>query len=161
MYMVQVRLRMLPQSHAPIYIQHLTNHAFYAAEDRLVIWHQMNATSLRQKHLKDLFAQWRAVLPSYDEALVKGDAWLAAALWRNLFAGKPDVDFNKLAQVVGYMRREIRRLDLARDDEVLEGDWRFGPDPSHEEKLVKLPSRMAVEAPPRPAAAQASIPRKA
>ncbi|KAF2640990.1 hypothetical protein P280DRAFT_468673 [Massarina eburnea CBS 473.64] len=145
MYMMQVRFRMFPQTHAPVWIQHLTNHAFYAAEDRLVVWHQLNSNSLRQKYLKDMFSQWRAVLLSYDEALMKGDAVLAAALWRNLFAGKDDVDFEKLAQVVGYMRRELGRLDLAGDEEVANGEWKFKGDPGMEEGLVKGPSRMGSE----------------
>jgi len=142
MYMLQVRFRMLPKTHAPIWIQHLTNHAFYGAEDRLVIWHQLNSNSLRQKYLKDMFAQWRAVLLSYDEGLVKGDAVLAAAVWRNVFAGREDVDFEKLAQIVGYMRRELRRLDMASDEEVVNGQWKFSGDPSDEEKIVKMPSKM-------------------
>lgn len=145
MYMLQVRFRMFPETHAPIWIQHLTNHAFYAAEDRLVLWHKLNSNSIRQKYLKDMFSQWRAVLLSYDEALVKGDAVLAAALWRNLFAGREDVDFRNLAQVVGYMRREMRRLDLAKDEDVALGTWKFGPDPSREESVVRLPSRLAAE----------------
>ncbi|KAF2676651.1 ubiquinol cytochrome-c reductase assembly protein Cbp3 [Lentithecium fluviatile CBS 122367] len=147
MYMLQVRFRMFPKTHAPVWIQHLTNHAFYAAEDRLVVWHQLNSNSLRQKYLKDMFSQWRAVLLSYDEALVKGDAVLAAALWRNLFAGREDVDFEKLAQIVGYMRRELHRLDLARDDDVANGEWKFGGDLAKEEGVVRTPSRMTMEVP--------------
>lgn len=147
MYMLQVRFRMLPETHASVWVQHLTNHAFYAAEDRLVVWHHLNANSLRQKYLKDMFAQWRAVLLSYDEALVKGDAVFAAAVWRNLFAGREDVDFQKLAQVVGYMRREMRRLDLAKDDDVAAGNWKFGGDPSQEESIVRAPATMATQVP--------------
>ncbi|KAL1796408.1 hypothetical protein ACET3X_004948 [Alternaria dauci] len=142
MYMLQVRFRMFPQSHAPVWIQHLTNQAFYAAEDRLVIWHKFNANSLRQKHLKDMFSQWRAVLLSYDEGLMKGDAMLAAAVWRNLLGAKEDVDFEKLAQIVGYMRRELKRLDNATDDEVANGTWTFKGSPGDEASLVKAPSRM-------------------
>ncbi|KAF2008573.1 hypothetical protein BU24DRAFT_497780 [Aaosphaeria arxii CBS 175.79] len=142
MYMLQVRFRMFPSTHAPLWIQHLTNHCFYAAEDRLVVWHNTNSNSLRQKYLKDIFAQWRAVLLSYDEALVKGDAWLAAALWRNLFAGREDVDYVQLAQIVAYMRRELKRLDAATDDEVANGLWKFSGDPSEFAELVKRPSKM-------------------
>ncbi|KAF2875306.1 ubiquinol-cytochrome C chaperone-domain-containing protein [Massariosphaeria phaeospora] len=142
MYMLQVRIRMFPATHAPLWIQHLTNQAFYAAEDRLVVWHQVNASSLRQKYLKDVFSQWRAVLLSYDEGLIKGDAVLAAAVWRNLFGAREDVDFQKLAQVVGYMRREIRRLDLATDDEVADGGWAFNGDPGLEEGTVEAMSKM-------------------
>ncbi|KAF2819365.1 ubiquinol cytochrome-c reductase assembly protein Cbp3 [Ophiobolus disseminans] len=142
MYMLQVRFRMFPQSHAPIWIQHLTNQAFYAAEDRLVMWHKFNANTLRQKHLKDMFAQWRAVLLSYDEGLVKGDAMLAAAVWRNLMGSREDVDFEKLAQIVGYMRRELKRLDDASDEHVANGEWRFRGDPGDEASVVKKPSKL-------------------
>ena len=145
MYMLQVRLRMLPQSHASVWIQHLTNHAFYAAEDRLVVWHKFNANSLRQKHLKDMFSQWRAVVLSYDEGLMKGDAMLAAAIWRNLMVANEDVDFQKLAQIVGYMRRELKRLENASDDEVANGLWKFKGDPGQEASLVQQSSRMMNE----------------
>jgi cytochrome b pre-mRNA-processing protein 3 len=147
MYMLQVRFRMFPKDQSPLWIQHITNHAFYAAEDRLVVWHQLNANSLRQKYLKDMFAQWRAVLLSYDEGLIKGDAVLAAAIWRNLFAAREeDMDFEKLAMVVGYMRRELKRLDAAPDGVVASGVWKFESDPGMEANVVKAPSRMATEA---------------
>jgi cytochrome b pre-mRNA-processing protein 3 len=142
MYMLQVRFRMFPETHAPVWIQHLTNQAFYAAEDRLVVWHKFNANSLRQKHLKDMFSQWRAVLLSYDEGLMKGDAMLAAAIWRNLFGGREDMDFEKLAQIVGYVRRELKRLDAATDDEVANGEWKFSGSPGEEASVVKAPSRL-------------------
>jgi cytochrome b pre-mRNA-processing protein 3 len=142
MYMLQVRFRMFPESHAPVWIQHLTNQAFYAAEDRLVVWHKFNANTLRQKHLKDMFSQWRGVLLSYDEGLMKGDAMLAAAIWRNLMGSREDADFEKLAQIVGYMRRELKRLDSAPDDEVASGQWTFRGDPGEEASVVKPASKM-------------------
>lgn len=147
MWMLQVRFRMLPQSHSSVWIQHLTNQAFWSAEDRLVIWHKFNANSLRQKQLKDMFAQWRAVLLAYDEGLVKGDAMLAAALWRNLMGGREDVDFEKLAQIVGYMRRELKRLDDASHDDVVSGQWRFNGDPGDMASTVKTTSRMMTSPP--------------
>jgi len=152
MYMLQVRFRMFPETHAPIWIQHLTNHAFYGAEDRLAVLHKFTAPSLRQKYLKDMFSRWRAVLLSYDEGLVKGDAVLAAALWRNLFAGRQDVDFQKLAQVVGYMRREIERLDKTPANEIAQGQWKFQGDPGTEAELVKMvsPSMQSLPSPKRP-----------
>jgi cytochrome b pre-mRNA-processing protein 3 len=145
MYMLQVRFRMFPETHAPVWIQHLTNQAFYAAEDRLVIWHKFNANSLRQKYMKDMFSQWRAVLVSYDEGLMKGDAMLAAALWRNLMGGRENVDFNQLAQIVGYMRRELKRLEDAPLNVVAQGQWKFSGDPGDEANLVKTPSRLMKE----------------
>ncbi|KAF2196873.1 hypothetical protein GQ43DRAFT_475939 [Delitschia confertaspora ATCC 74209] len=145
MYMLTVRFRMFPSSHAPLWHQHLINHCFYAAEDRLVIWHKITSASLRQKWLKDLFEQWRGTLLAYDEGLVKGDAMLAAAIWRNLFGADPNVDFKRLAEIVSYMRREIRRLDLASDDDVAVGQWTFGQDPSGERSNVMLQSRLMKE----------------
>lgn len=112
-----------------------------------MVWHKFHANTLRQKHLKDMFSQWRGVLLSYDEGLMKGDAMLAAAIWRNLMGSREDVDFEKLAQIVGYMRRELKRLDNAPDDQVLDGQWRFRGDPGDEAALVKTSSRlMASEA---------------
>ncbi|KAF2477565.1 uncharacterized protein BDR25DRAFT_299458 [Lindgomyces ingoldianus] len=145
MYMLQVRIRMFPATHAPIWTQHLTNHCFYAAEDRLVVWHKVTSSSLRQRYLKDLFSQWRGLLIAYDEGLVKGDAMLAAALWRNLLNAREDVDYQKLAEVVGYMRREIRRLDLASDDDVAKGSWTFGANPGTEAPSVLLQSMLMKE----------------
>lgn len=142
MWLLQVRFRMLPATHSQTWIEHLTNHAFYAAEDRLVVYHKFTQASLRQKYLKDTFAQWRAVLLSYDEGLVKGDAVLAAAVWRNLFGAREDVDFEKLAQIVSYMRRELQRLDRASDDDVVKGEWKFKGDPGEEASVVKRTSPM-------------------
>ncbi|KAF2277932.1 uncharacterized protein EI97DRAFT_432024 [Westerdykella ornata] len=141
MYMLQVRFRMFPSTHAPIWIQHLTNHAFAAAEDRLFVYHKFTQSSLRQRYLKNVFASWRAVLMAYDEGLVKGDAVLAAAVWRNLFGAREDVDAEKLAMIVGYMRREIRRLETTGDDDVAGGNWEFGPDPGAEAELVRREDR--------------------
>jgi len=67
---------------------------------------------------------------------------LAAAIWRNLLGAKEDVDFEKLAQIVGYMRRELKRLDSATDDQVADGTWTFRGSPGDEAPVVKAPSRM-------------------
>ena len=71
----------------------------------------MGARGIRNRYLKDLFLQWRGVLAAYDEGLVKGDAVLAAALWRNLWKGNEDVDWTKVALVVAWMRACLVRLD--------------------------------------------------
>ncbi|KAH8724314.1 ubiquinol-cytochrome C chaperone-domain-containing protein [Phaeosphaeriaceae sp. PMI808] len=141
MYMLQVRFRMLPDGSAQTWIQNLTNHVFYMAEDRLVMYHKFEANSVRQKHLKDMFSQWRGVLLSYDEGLVKGDAMFAAAIWRNLMSSRDDVDFEKLAQIVAYVRRELKRLDMAETFDIVEG-WTFSGDPGDTADLVKAPSKL-------------------
>jgi cytochrome b pre-mRNA-processing protein 3 len=76
---------------------------------------------MRNKYLKDLFLQWRGILAAYDEGLVSGDAVLGAAVWRNLWKASPveanaqDMDWEKVALVVAYMRRVL--VDLSRVDE--------------------------------------------
>jgi cytochrome b pre-mRNA-processing protein 3 len=145
MYMLTVRIRMLPPTHAPVWHQHLINHCFYAAEDRLVIWHKITSNALRQKWLKDFHEQWRGSLMAYDEGLVKGDAQLAAAVWRNLFGSDKEVDFKRLAEIVAYVRREVRSLEMVEDEVVARGEWRFGGDPGKERSNVMLQSRLMKE----------------
>lgn len=77
--------------------------------------HSITARGTRAKYLKDLFLQWRGVLVSYDEGLMKGDAVLASAVWRNVFSGKDDVDPVKLAMVVAWLRREVARVSSEED----------------------------------------------
>ena len=52
---------------------------------------------------------------AYDEGLVKGDAVLAAAIWRNLFKAREDIDVRTLASIVSWVRSQLKYLD-AMDD---------------------------------------------
>lgn len=132
MYALTVRLRRFPAKHVRIWEQNLLDHFFYAAEDRMAMWHGMAARGVRNKHLKDLWLQWRGVLVSYDEGLIKGDAVLGAAVWRNVFQAREDVDLADIATVVSYLRRELARLDKLGDERLTSGQIQF-PSP-HEEK---------------------------
>jgi cytochrome b pre-mRNA-processing protein 3 len=123
LYILTIRLRCLPTATAKTWSQHLTDHFFLLAETRMDTLHSIASRSVRSKYLKDLFLQWRGVLVSYDEGLVKGDAVLASAVWRNVFSGKEDVDPVRLAMVVAFLRREIARV--AREGEAM--SWaKFG-----------------------------------
>lgn len=126
MYLLTVRLRMFPAEHAGVWHQNLLDHFFYAAEDRMAVWHGMTARGVRNKYLKDLWLQWRGLLLSYDEGLIKGDAVLATAVWRNLFRGKEGVDVGDLAVVTAYMRRELAGLAGVGDEVLAEGRVVFG-----------------------------------
>ncbi|KAL8754773.1 MAG: hypothetical protein Q9199_004108 [Rusavskia elegans] len=141
MYILTVRLRAFPAAHAPSWHQHLLDHFFYSAEDRLVREHNIQARSLRNKYLKDLFTQWRGLLAGYDEGLVKGDVVLATAVWRNVFGGKEDVDLVGLGEVVSYMRGVIKGLDGMEDEVVADGEIQFG-DPRSQRKIVEVRSKM-------------------
>lgn len=123
MYLLTARLRALPtRASVHIYSQHLIDHFSHSAEHRMDVLHDFGTRSARNPYLKDLYIQWRGVIAAYDEGLVKGDAVLGAAVWRNLwkasttgFDGK-DVDWEKVAWVVAYMRRvmaQLTRMDEA------------------------------------------------
>lgn len=135
MYALTARLRKFPAQHVRIWEQNLLDHFFYAAEDRMAMWHGMAARGIRNKYLKDLWVQWRGVLVSYDEGLIKGDAVLAAAVWRNVFQAREDVDIADVAAVVSYLRRELSRLDKLPDSHISTGDIKF-VDPAAEQRVV-------------------------
>ena len=125
MYVLTVRLRGFPAEHAKIWHQNLLDHFFYAAEDRMAVWHGMSARGVRNKYLKDLWHQWRGLLLSYDEGLIKGDAVMAAAVWRNMFKASEDADVGDVSMVTAYLRRELRRVGEMSDDVVGEGKVTF------------------------------------
>ena len=105
----------------------------------MAVNHNMHARGTRNKYLKDLFVQWRGLLAAYDEGISKGDAVLAAAVWRNIFKGDENVDITKLAQIVSYIRRLLRGLDGVKDDDLMTNVVGFGT-PKDEENLVRLKS---------------------
>ena len=107
----------------------------------MTINHNMHARGTRNKYLKDLFIQWRGLLAAYDEGLMKGDAVLAAAIWRNVFKAHEEVDVKSLSMIVSYMRRVLKALDAVPDEQVMKGSLQFGS-PSDESKIVSLKSQM-------------------
>ncbi|MCJ1395935.1 hypothetical protein MMC18_008821 [Xylographa bjoerkii] len=141
MYLLTVRIRCFPAAHAPTWNQHIINHFSYLAEERMVTVHNIQARMVRNKYLKDLFVQWRGLTAGYDEGLVKGDAVLAAAVWRNVCKADEDVDLRKLGMAVAYMRSVLSALDTMEDSAVATGDVLFGS-PGSEAALVKQRSKM-------------------
>ncbi|KAK5726640.1 Serine carboxypeptidase 3 [Elasticomyces elasticus] len=139
MYMLTVRLRCFPKEHSGIWHQNLLDHFFYAAEDRMAMWHGMSARGVRNKYLKDLWLQWRGLMLSYDEGLIKGDAALAAAVWRNLFKARVDADVNieDIAVVAAYLRKELQKLGEMTDEEISVGKVVFGKPESVKQLLAK------------------------
>ncbi|KAJ5888808.1 hypothetical protein N7495_008849 [Penicillium taxi] len=117
MYLLTVRLRALPtRDSVQTYSRHLIDHFSHNAEHRMDVLHDIGSRSIRNKYLKDLFIQWRGIIAAYDEGLVKGDAVLGAAVWRNLWKASPtspdgkDIDWTKVAWVVAYMRRVLAEI---------------------------------------------------
>lgn len=111
MYILTVKLRTL-DSHASFmdHQRYLLEHFSNIAEDKMGLLHGMSARGVRNKYLKDLFIQWRGLLYAYDQGLAAGDTILAGAIWRNIWKADEDVDWTKVALVVGFMRRCIAAL---------------------------------------------------
>ncbi len=139
MYLITVRLRYFPPEYAQTWLQHFHDHFFYEAEHRMTIFHGISSRSIRNRYLKDLYNQWRGVLGAYDEGLIKGDAVLATAVWRNIFKAKDDVDWRNVGLVVSFMRRALRALDRAHDRAIVGAMLKFG-NPMSEMALVQKPS---------------------
>ncbi|PYH95361.1 ubiquinol-cytochrome C chaperone [Aspergillus ellipticus CBS 707.79] len=126
MYLLTVRLRALP-SHESLqtHSQHLIDHFSHNAEHRMDVLHGLTSRTIRNKFLKDLFIQWRGVLAAYDEGLIKGDAVLGAAVWRNLWKAShtgpdsKDLNWSKIAHVVAYMRRVLSELSQVHEADLV------------------------------------------
>ncbi|RYP32046.1 hypothetical protein DL767_005400 [Monosporascus sp. MG133] len=116
MYLVFARLRNLEPNAARTWQKQLVDHFFFDAEDKMELNHGLHSRGLRHRYLKDLFVQWRGVIVAYDEGVVKGDPVLAAALWRNVFKAREDVDVRALAAIVSWMRLCLKMLDQMPDE---------------------------------------------
>ena len=82
MWCLTVRLRCFPASVATTWHQHLTNHFFYLAEDRMLLLHRLHSGAVRKRFLKDLFHQYRGLIIAYDVGMVKGDVLIYASRTR-------------------------------------------------------------------------------
>ncbi|EEQ83471.1 uncharacterized protein BDCG_00276 [Blastomyces dermatitidis ER-3] len=134
MYLLTVRLRTLPSPESfRTYSQHLLDNFSHNAEHRMTIYHGMTMRGIRNRYLKDLFIQWRGVLAAYDQGLVSGDAVLGAAVWRNIWKASHvepkaaddgnapgEMDWRKVAVVVGYMRRVLAEMGRAPDEGLVD-----------------------------------------
>lgn len=145
LYLLVVRLRCLEKDAWQAWQTQLVNHFFLHAEEMMEINHGMTSRMVRQKHLQNLFETWRGVILSYDEGLVKGDAVMAAAVWRNIFTSREDVDMRHVAAIVSWMRLVLRNLDRTLDPALLyHGANIFKVQPAAELKVVDEPVPNAV-----------------
>ncbi|KAF2100607.1 hypothetical protein NA57DRAFT_74209 [Rhizodiscina lignyota] len=157
MYLLTTRFRLFPADHVQKWNQHLTDHFFFHAETRMETLHRITARQIRNAYLKDLFVQWRGLTAAYDEGLVRGDAALAGAVWRNVWkaAGnetlgrgevkrEEEVDWVGVAMVVSWMRREVQRLDGMVDEQVTSGQVGWDS-PEGEKSQVLMEHRLMSE----------------
>jgi hypothetical protein len=125
LYVLVVRARALKPEEYHSFHSQMVNHFFLECEAVMQINHDMTSRSMRSPYIKDLFIQWRGAIAAYDEGLVRGDAALASAVWRNLFKAREDVDITKVARVVSWMRRNLCRLGAKPDSDFLGGNKLF------------------------------------
>lgn len=115
LYLINARLRCFDRDEYRNWSQQMIDHFFFECEKKMHLDHNITSSALRQRYLKDIFVQWRGLLLAYDEGLVKGDAVLASAVWRNLFKGAPDADPRALVAIVGWVRASLAALEGASD----------------------------------------------
>ena len=118
LYLINARVRCFERDAYRNWQQQLVDHFFFECEKKMHLDHGIVSSAIRQRYLKDIFVQWRGLLLAYDEGLIKGDAVLASAVWRNLFKGSPDVDPRSLVAIVGWLRGGLKTLEGMRDDDV-------------------------------------------
>ncbi|KAF4587791.1 ubiquinol-cytochrome C chaperone [Ophiocordyceps camponoti-floridani] len=111
LYLINAQLRCFENDAYRSWQQQLIDHFFFECEKKMHLDHNITSSALRQRYLKDVFVQWRGLLLAYDEGLIRGDAILASAVWRNLFKGSPDVEPMALLAVVGWMRASLVALE--------------------------------------------------
>ena len=83
-------------------------------------------------------------MAGYDEGIVRGDAVLATAVWRNIFKADENVDFRGVGEVVSYIRGVLKGLDEMADESIAGGEVVFGS-PGTEREGVLQKSRMMIE----------------
>ncbi|GAA6062137.1 hypothetical protein JCM10212_003172 [Sporobolomyces blumeae] len=84
-WLLSVRFRSLPAPLGRTYVQELINHMFIDMEYRIRGPYNVTQGRLIKGYMKDLLEQYHGSIAAYDEGLVRGDAVLAAAVWRNMF----------------------------------------------------------------------------
>ncbi|OTA60412.1 hypothetical protein K449DRAFT_332264 [Hypoxylon sp. EC38] len=118
MYLVFARLRNLEREASRSWQRQLVDHFFFDAEEKMDLTHGISSRGLRHRYLKDLFIQWRGIIAAYDEGVIKGDPVLAAAVWRNVYKAREDVDVRALAAIVSWMRLCLKMLDQIPDESL-------------------------------------------
>ncbi|GKT99507.1 3-oxoacyl-acp reductase [Fusarium langsethiae] len=118
LYLINTRIRCFDREGFHNWQHQLTDHFFFECEKKMHIDHHITSSALRQRYLKDIFVQWRGLLLAYDEGLIKGDAMLASAIWRNLFKGSPDADPRALLAIVGWMRSTLLQFEAVSDNNL-------------------------------------------
>lgn len=126
-WLLTVRMRAMPFKYGKNYQQKLVDRFFKDMETKMSQELGINSNRIIEGYLKDYHTQMLGAVLSYDEALVTDDITLAAALWRNIFNGNPEVDIRHVEALVGYCRSQLYVLNKMCDREFGFGAFTFVP----------------------------------
>lgn len=124
-WILSVRMRAMPFKYGRNYQQKLVDRIFRDMELRMSGELNIASNRIIEKYLKDFHTQLLGATVSYDEGLMTDDITLAAALWRNIFAGNPDADMRHIEALVGYVRSQLYVLNQMSDREFGYGKFTF------------------------------------
>lgn len=124
-WMLFVRMRAMPKAIGREYQQKLVDTVFSDMEKRLAYEVRISSGSIIERYKKDFNLQLRGSVMSYDEGFYLDDATLASALWRNLFAGRTDIDSTYLEQMVHYIRTQLYVMENISDFDFSRGRFYF------------------------------------
>lgn len=122
-----VRMRAMPFKYGRNYQQKLVDRTFADIEMRLFEEMNVNSGRIADQYLKDFNTQMRGAVFAYDEGFYTDDATLAAAVWRNLFSGRKNIDMVHLEAVVRYIRSQLYVLSRLSDRDFAMGNFKFVP----------------------------------
>jgi len=110
--------------------QRIIDNFFLDIERGVIITANVTNPIIVGKTNKMLLKTYYGSLAALDEAFLKGDAQLADALYRNLYAFDTEhCSVQKLEKVVRYMRRALYKLDNIEILPFLTGQWRWEEPP--------------------------------
>lgn len=127
--------------------QRIIDNFFLDIERGIVVTANVTNPIIVGKTNKMLLKTYYGSLAALDEAFLKGDAQLADALYRNLFAFDTELcSAQKLDRLVRYLRRALYKLDNIDTLPFLTGQWRWEEPPimpgssrtPSKEPLIKL-----------------------
>lgn len=126
-WILNVRMRAMPFKYGKNYQQKLVDRFFSDMELRLSEELKINSNRIIEGYLKDFHTQLLGSVLSYDEGLMTDDITLAAALWRNIFNGDPNVDMRHVEALLGHVRSQLYVLNQLTDREFAFGKFKFVP----------------------------------
>lgn len=124
-WMLFTRMRAMPSKYGRNYQQKLVDRTFSDIELRLFDEMNIHSGRIVDQYLKDFDTQLKGAVLAYDEGFYSDDSTLATAVWRNLFAGRKNIDMSHLEDVVKYIRSQLYILSKMSDREFALGKFNF------------------------------------